>query len=407
MNKIVTSLTLVLLAVLLVGPSLTHAQSSHILLGSTNRGDLVEIDLAAGTVQLIGNAPSPGGWTDLAMDPAGNLYAVSRWRSEPNSVCFGVFSAGKCAHLYRLDPNTGAVLEHIGDLQAAAVSDIDFAGSGILYGSRYVDTLPQDDGGLVTIDPADANITVPPNIRFGSLMENGGLAVHPLTGDLWAIESSFAIFTGASVTNIFKVDPSTGLAIPPVVPLGIFGQPADFTGFDGLEILPDGRFIATTNFQPRILIEIKPDPMPESGLAETMVIRLTFDPAILGQTLNGLTSPTAAQITVAIDIKPGSDPNGVNPTNNGLIPVAVLGSMDFDASLVNPTTVLFGLNTASPAHNGHIEDVNSDGFLDILFHFRTIDTGIACGDMLAGLSGATAAGDGFAGTDAIMTTGCN
>jgi hypothetical protein len=241
-------------------------------------------------------------------------------------------------------------------------------------------------------------------------MENGGLAVHPLTGDLWAIESNFAHQTAGGVVNIFKVNPSTGLAIPPVVPLGAGGGPVR-VGFDALEILPDGRFIATTGGNSGGvfggIIEIKPVPSPSSGFAETTLIRLTDVTGGRARSMNGLTSPTAAQITAAIDIKPGSDPNGVNPKNKGLIPVAVLGSMDFDASLVNPTTVLFGLNTASPAHNGHIEDVNADGFLDILFHFSTIDAGIVCGDMLAGLSGATAAGDGFAGTDPIMTVGCN
>ena len=139
MKKLATSFALMLFAVVLVVPSVTHAQSSHIILGSTHRGDLVEIDLAAGTVQLIGNAPSPGGWSDLAMDPAGSLYAVSRWRAEPNTGCSGLFNnVGSCAHLYRLDPDTGAVDQYIGDLQAAFVSDIDFTGSGILYGSRYV-----------------------------------------------------------------------------------------------------------------------------------------------------------------------------------------------------------------------------------------------------------------------------
>ena len=175
------------------------------------------------------------------MDPAGNLYAVSTWAIEPSSVCFGQFGFGPCAHLYRLDPTTGAVLQHIGDLEAAFVSDIDFTESFILYGSRFVDTQPQEDGGLVTIHPVTASITVPPNIRFGSL-ENGGLAVHPLTGDLWGIENQGAV--GPGTPSIFKVDPSTGLAILPVVPLGFGGQPVTF-GFDALEILPDGRFIAT------------------------------------------------------------------------------------------------------------------------------------------------------------------
>ena len=276
---------------------ITMAQVQHFgdapaekkLLGSTNRGELVQIDLNAGSVHLIGTAPSPGGWSDLAMDPAANLYAVSRHRAEASSVCFGQFGFGPCAHLYHLDPDNGAVIQHIGDLQAAFLSDMDFTGSFVLYGNRFADTQPQNDGGLVTINPVTANITVPPNIRFGSLMENGGLSVHPLTGELWAIENATAVGFGVG-PSIFKVDPSTGLAISPVVPLGFASQPAT-VGFDGLEILPDGRFIATTwGLQAGIssIVEINPVPSPSSGLAEFTLLPLNFDPAIVGH-LNGLT----------------------------------------------------------------------------------------------------------------------
>ena len=76
MKKIVTSVAPMLLALLVVEPSLTHAQTSPIVLGSTNGGELVEIDLAAGSVQLIGVAFLPGGWSDLAMDPAGKEAAA-------------------------------------------------------------------------------------------------------------------------------------------------------------------------------------------------------------------------------------------------------------------------------------------------------------------------------------------
>ena len=58
------------------------------LLGSTNQGELVEIDVDAGTANLLGSAPGRG-WTDLAVDPAGNLYTVSRVQAEQSSVCFG------------------------------------------------------------------------------------------------------------------------------------------------------------------------------------------------------------------------------------------------------------------------------------------------------------------------------
>ena len=36
---------------------------------------------------------------------------------------------------------------------------------------------------------------------------------------------------------------------------------------------------------------------------------------------------------------------------------------------------------------GHIFDVNVDGFPDLVLHFNTTETGIACGDTLASLTG--------------------
>ncbi len=112
------------------------------------------------------------------------------------------------------------------------------------------------------------------------------------------------------------------------------------------------------------------------------------------------------KVEIDIDIKPGINPNGVNPRSKGVIPVAVLGSADFDAGQADPASVAFGPNGASVAHNGHVEDVNNDDFPDMTFHFRSRDTGIACGDTDATLTGAIFAGARFTGTDAVKTAGC-
>jgi hypothetical protein len=118
-----------------------------------------------------------------------------------------------------------------------------------------------------------------------------------------------------------------------------------------------------------------------------------------------LTSLTPRK-TVDIDIKPGSAPNSINPRNKGVIPVAVLGSAEFDATQVDSSTVQFGPNNASPARDGKVTDVNDDGFIDMLFHFRTQATGIACGSNTASLSGKTFGDETFVGSDSIRTVGC-
>jgi hypothetical protein len=112
-------------------------------------------------------------------------------------------------------------------------------------------------------------------------------------------------------------------------------------------------------------------------------------------------------VSVEIDIKPGSDPNSINPKSKGNIPVAILTTGDFDATTVDPLSVEFGPDGATESHGrGHIEDVDGDGDDDLVLHFRTQDTGIQCGDTSASLTGETFGGQAIEGSDSINTVGC-
>lgn len=108
------------------------------------------------------------------------------------------------------------------------------------------------------------------------------------------------------------------------------------------------------------------------------------------------TEPGTAQ--VEIDIKPGSDPNSINLKSKGVVPVAVLTADDFDASTVDPSTVEFA--GASPVR-WTMEDVDGDGDLDLIIHFKTQELGLTEDSTESTLTGETYDGELLWGTDTV------
>ncbi len=115
---------------------------------------------------------------------------------------------------------------------------------------------------------------------------------------------------------------------------------------------------------------------------------------------NGIAIFEYDAMEVSIDIKPGSESNPVNPDGDGVIPVAILTTDTFDALTVDAATVVFGPGEAAKAHKkAHTEDVDSDGDLDLLLHFKTQDSALVPGDVAACIHGYT--------YDGIYITGCD
>jgi hypothetical protein len=113
-----------------------------------------------------------------------------------------------------------------------------------------------------------------------------------------------------------------------------------------------------------------------------------------------LAGETPSVLAVNVDIKPGSSTNPINLQSTGVIAVAILSTATFDASTVNPASVTFGPSEATSTQNS-LEDVNGDGRLDLVLHFRTQQTGIQLGDTQACLVGQTRSGTAIEGCDHI------
>jgi hypothetical protein len=86
---------------------------------------------------------------------------------------------------------------------------------------------------------------------------------------------------------------------------------------------------------------------------------------------------------ILIDIKPGSYPNSINAGEQGTVPVAILGSEDFDVTTIDAATITFGdaaIDTRgsvkAPKLAFSFEDVNSDGFMDLVAHFSVEALGL-------------------------------
>jgi hypothetical protein len=82
--------------------------------------------------------------------------------------------------------------------------------------------------------------------------------------------------------------------------------------------------------------------------------------------------------------------------------VAIPGSAYLQVRDIAPDSLRFGPNRAAPARRARIEDVDGDGFDDLVAHFRTQETGIQPG-MTSGCMEGTVGATAFFACDAIVT----
>jgi len=127
-----------------------------------------------------------------------------------------------------------------------------------------------------------------------------------------------------------------------------------------------------------------------------------LDLAVVGSTVG----PTNA-VPILIDIEPGTYPNPINPREQGVVPVAILGTATFNVTTVDLHSLRFGPGGAiSLDKQASFEDVNGDGILDMVVHFSVPDIGLRCNDTTLFLLGKTLQGKLIGGADSVVTVGC-
>jgi len=136
-----------------------------------------------------------------------------------------------------------------------------------------------------------------------------------------------------------------------------------------------------------------PDPVPDPAPTDP-----TPDPA----PTDPIPTPTPGAKTIGIDIKPWVKVLArVNPKAKGDIPIALLGSADFNVETVDVDSLTFGHTgdeqSLRKCHR-HLVDVNRDGRRDLICHFRSERTELELSDEEGTLKGMTTDLTPFEGT---------
>lgn len=320
------------------------------------------------------------GFNALARSPSGQLVTVqTRWH--------GADTAG----FYDLDEETGEVtLVHLA-------------------------TFPPDRSGLNNANIGSAAFSPEADLYFTNQVPSSG-GSRPIISDLYVMDWSTGAFFLIGSTNLGAIQGMT------------FGHDGVLYGYDvGSDGSGRGAGLVTLDLETGAANDVD---LLARGFA-TLVQTIAFDSegrlwgarkdlheldARSGLILSSLEILPGTGVrgiefefyhSPNLDISPGNVWNPINPQAHALIPVAILGSDNLDVEEIDVETLAFGPDGAMPFHpmGSDLGDVDHDGQLDLVSHYRTQHTGISVGDTEACVTGATLNGIPLRACDRI-TTAC-
>jgi hypothetical protein len=330
--------------------------------------------------------------TTLQVSNPDTQFGLSKFEDYPINP-FGVASLGDKAYelLINITSDVGSVLDAIN-----ALNPVDPASGGDLPESQLTALYQAATGEGQTVEGyPDATILPDQNAVFRGEATKIFLlytddAFH-LPGDAGDIPYPGKDFV-ETVNAILDLDP------PKVIGISSGGG-----GLADLQAIAS----ATDAFAPPGGVDCDGDGLSDLAEGEPLVCIISETGEGIGEAIIAIVE-AALPILVDMDIRPG-DANTINcKANNQAISVALLTTSIFDAATVDHTTVTF--EGASETHRDHqtgepvrhVEDVDGDGDLDLVFHFRFGDTDLTCSSTQAILEGETYDGASIKGTGSVI-----
>jgi hypothetical protein len=259
------------------------------------------------------------------------------------TICVLALTLFFCASVYA-QPLPGSYDSHNGDFNAGTWSETLISGAegaaGNLIASGATEYL-FEGAVLYSVTPLGFFSGVTPYYEYSTLYKGGRLTLSNNSSADWYnsedMEDAYLINLGDTVVVTKKfVDEENNFTGEIEFELTVTN--AEFNDFPGWTASVAANYAGTPDYFP-------PPPAGYASLSDFLSSALI--------TIQG--PPTL--VNVPVDIKPGSCPNPVNVKSKGVLPVAILGTADFDVTLIDPVSI--SLNGIVAPLRWSLEDVGT------------------------------------------------